>query len=253
MACVTALKRGLDLENYGHPYEHSPKRHCSSSRNSFSPKANNLNLESLSLDRNDGANSPTKKSSNSSEFPALSQIPSNKILEQVTSEARNLKRRRELPSQKGMKRAPLTPPESKSPGRGGQISGQDSDSDDSIESVNSRLYRRITAAAGATSNQQTTNQSTSKSSGGGDKSPKTCKSPEAKKTPFSNPDQELRLTLRNVAKICESLLRQREDSIREEYDKILHEKLQEQYEIWCRYNQDQLSRHASSSSSNYIS
>merc|ERR1712123_564993 len=113
--------------------------------------------------------------------------------------------------------------------------------------------RRITAAAGATSNQQTTSQSTSKSSGGGDKSPKTCKSPEAKKTPFSNPDQELRLTLRNVAKICESLLRQREDSIREEYDKILHEKLQEQYEIWCRYNQDQLSRHASSSSSNYIS
>ena len=102
------------------------------------------------------------------------------------------------------KRAPLTPPESKSPGRGGQISGQDSDSDDSIESVNSRLYRRITAAAGATSNQQTTSQSTSKSSGGGDKSPKTCKSPEAKKTPFSNPDQELRLTLRNVSNLSKS-------------------------------------------------
>lgn len=245
MACVTALKRGLDLENYGHPYEHSPKRHCSS-RNSFSPKANNLNLESLSLDRNGGSASPSKQAASSSEFPALSQIPSNKILEQVTSEARNLKRRRELPSQKGMKRAPLTPtsPESKSP----RSNREDSDSDDSIESVNSRLYKRITAAASSQQSATTTHKSSL-----GDKSPKTCKSPEAKKTPFSNPDQELRLTLRNVAKICESLLRQREDSIREEYDKILHEKLQEQYEIWCRYNQDQLSRHASSSSSNYIS
>ena len=183
------------------------------------------------------------------------------------------------------KRAPLTPPESKSPGRGGQISGQDSDSDDSIESVNSRLYRRITAAAGATSNQQTTSQSTSKSSGGGDKSPKTCKSPEAKKTPFSNPDQELRLTLRNVSNLskssknkiklsrwrksasrcCVSARTQSARSMTKSctrnskvtfpffYRRSLKMLFLEQYEIWCRYNQDQLSRHASSSSSNYIS
>jgi len=228
MACVTALKRGLDLENYGHPYEHSPKRHCSSSRNSFSPKANNLNLEGLSLSRDGEKQSPTK-SPKSSEFPALTQIPSNKILEQVTSEARNLKRRRELPSQKGMKRQT-------------EKSTSGSDSDDSSESVNSKLYKRIQQIQSTTQKTDVTKSP-----------PHGCKSPERKKSPFSNPDQELRLTLRNVAKICESLLRQREDSIREEYDKILHEKLQEQYEIWCRYNQDQLSRHASSSSSNYIS
>ena len=53
---------------------------------------------SLSLNRDGGSTSPKHQS----EFPALTQIPSNKILEQVTSEARNLKRRRELPSQKGM-------------------------------------------------------------------------------------------------------------------------------------------------------
>ena len=86
-----------------------------------------------------------------------------------------------------------------------------------------------------------------------------------------------------MASIVESLLRQREESIREEYDKVLHEKLQgktleflnddsslmnhhnlwpnsdlihsflEQYEIWCRYNQDQLQQHRPTSSSNYIS
>ena len=53
---------------------------------------------SLSLNRDGASTSPKHQS----EFPALTQIPSNKILEQVTSEARNLKRRRELPSQKGM-------------------------------------------------------------------------------------------------------------------------------------------------------
>ena len=38
----------------------------------------------------------------SSEFPILKQIPKDEILKQVTSEARNLKRRRELPSQKNV-------------------------------------------------------------------------------------------------------------------------------------------------------
>ena len=67
------------------------------------------------------------------------------------------------------------------------------------------------------------------------------------------------------------LLRQREDSIREEYDKVLQQKLSgtrgyfnltldvnylyilEQYEMFCRYSQDQLRQHKPSSSSSYIS
>ncbi|CAG5101476.1 Oidioi.mRNA.OKI2018_I69.YSR.g17126.t1.cds [Oikopleura dioica] len=39
------------------------------------------------------------------------------------------------------------------------------------------------------------------------------------------PDTTIRLTISNVATMCETLLRQREDQIREEYDKILAEKL----------------------------
>jgi len=53
--------------------------------------------------------------------------------------------------------------------------------------------------------------------------------------------------------MCETLLRQREDQIREEYDKILAEKLSEQYEVFCRYTQDQLRTHKSAASSSYIS
>lgn len=234
-ACVTALKRTHDLENYGQPYELSPKRQRCSSRNSYSPKSNSLNIESLSLSGANGGRSSPKHS----EFPVLDHIPKDEILKQVTSEARNLKRRRELPSQKAItqKRTPF--PEKTT------TSSSDSDSD----SVNTKFYKKIAKEVAYSK----TNRSLAQTNPASPSGLTRCKSPESKKISFSNPDTELRLTLRNVAMICETLLRQREDSIREEYDKVLHEKLQEQYEIWCRYNQDQLQQHKPSSSSNYIS
>ena len=55
---------------------------------------------SLSLSGANGGRSSPKHS----EFPVLDHIPKDEILKQVTSEARNLKRRRELPSQKAIVR-----------------------------------------------------------------------------------------------------------------------------------------------------
>lgn len=240
-ACVTALKRSHDLENYGFDGL-SPKRQRCSSRGSYSPKSNSLNLESLSLTNSTRSASPKAPS----EFPSPKPIPDGEILERVTSIARSMKRRRELPSQKNTSPKPARV----------TVGSSSSDSDDSAE--HKKFYKKIAKEANST-NKSTNHQSllsayaSPLSTNTESKEPKRCKSPETKNKLFSNPDTELRLTLRNVASIVESLLKQREDSIREEYDKVLHEKLQEQYEIWCRYNQDQLQQHKPSSSSNYIS
>jgi len=243
---VTALKRSHDLENYGFD-GCSPKRQRCSSRGSYSPKSNSLNLESLSLSNSTRSASPKAPS----EFPTPKPIPDGEILERVTSIARSMKRRRELPSQKNM-----SPKEDRirvAPSAGGSNSSS-SDSDDSTESVNTKFYKKIAKEAKSTSNLQANATPCGSNIGTSADKQKRCKSPDSTKTKlFSNPDTELRLTLRNVASIVESLLRQREESIREEYDKVLHEKLQEQYEIWCRYNQDQLQQHRPTSSSNYIS
>jgi len=250
-ACVTALKRSHDLENYGFDGL-SPKRQRCSSRGSYSPKSNSLNLESLSLSNSTRSASPKSPS----EFPIPKPIPDGEILERVTSIARSMKRRRELPSQKNM-----SPKEDRirvAPSAGGSKDNgsSSSDSDDSTESVNTKFYKKIAKEAKSSTNQSalTALSSANQLQQCNSQSSKRCKSPDSTKSKlFSNPDTELRLTLRNVASIVESLLRQREESIREEYDKVLHEKLQEQYEIWCRYNQDQLQQHRPTSSSNYIS
>jgi len=155
-----------------------------------------------------------------SEFPTPKPIPDGEILERVTSIARSMKRRRELPSQKNM-----SPKEDRirvAPSAGGSSS---SDSDDSTESVNTKFYKKI--AKEAKSSQSVASNLSANQQSNCNQSSKRCKSPDSTKNKlFSNPDTELRLTLRNVASIVESLLRQREESIREEYDKVLHEKLQ---------------------------
>ncbi|CAF4443365.1 unnamed protein product, partial [Adineta steineri] len=50
------------------------------------------------------------------------------------------------------------------------------------------------------------------------------------------------LTLKQVNIICARLLKEREEKLREEYDRILSNKLSEQYEGFVRFTQDQLTR-----------
>uniref|UniRef100_A0A672GIK5 Akirin-2 n=1 Tax=Salarias fasciatus TaxID=181472 RepID=A0A672GIK5_SALFA len=49
-------------------------------------------------------------------------------------------------------------------------------------------------------------------------------------------------SLRQVGMICERLLKEREDKIREEYDEILTTKLAEQYDAFVKFTHDQLMR-----------
>jgi hypothetical protein len=68
----------------------------------------------------------------------------------------------------------------------------------------------------------------------------------------SSSNQHL-LTLKQVNMICARLLKEREEKIREEYDQILSDKLNEQYEGFVRFTQDQLTRRFSELQFSYVS
>jgi hypothetical protein len=60
-------------------------------------------------------------------------------------------------------------------------------------------------------------------------------------------DQPL-FTLRQVTMIVERLWKEREEQVREEYDRVLSDKLAEQYEAFVRFNRDYLQRRFSGDS-----
>jgi hypothetical protein len=69
----------------------------------------------------------------------------------------------------------------------------------------------------------------------------------------SSTNQQHLLTLKQVNIICARLLKEREEKIREEYDRILSNKLNEQYEGFVRFTQDQLTRRFSELQFSYVS
>jgi len=77
-------------------------------------------------------------------------------------------------------------------------------------------------------------------------------SPPAATTDSSTTAQPL-LTLKQVNLICSRLLKEREEIIREEYDRILSTKLNEQHENFVRFTQDQLTRRFSQLQFSYVS
>uniref|UniRef100_A0A5K3FRZ9 Akirin n=1 Tax=Mesocestoides corti TaxID=53468 RepID=A0A5K3FRZ9_MESCO len=60
-------------------------------------------------------------------------------------------------------------------------------------------------------------------------------------------------TLCQVTALCDRLIREREDQLREEYDNILSCKLAEQYEALLKFNQDQLSHRFKDTPMSYVS
>ena len=48
--------------------------------------------------------------------------------------------------------------------------------------------------------------------------------------------------------LCERMVKDRTDQLREEYDKVLANKLAEQYEAFLKFNHDQIQTHFSRSS-----
>ncbi|XP_010881112.1 akirin-2 [Esox lucius] len=60
-------------------------------------------------------------------------------------------------------------------------------------------------------------------------------------------------TLKQVGLICERLLKEREEKIREEYDEILTTKLAEQYDAFVKFTHDQLMRRFGEQPASYVS
>lgn len=60
-------------------------------------------------------------------------------------------------------------------------------------------------------------------------------------------------TLRQVSYLCERLLKDHEDKIREEYEQILNIKLAEQYESFVKFTQDQIMRRYGARPASYVS
>uniref|UniRef100_H3ANC6 Akirin 1 n=1 Tax=Latimeria chalumnae TaxID=7897 RepID=H3ANC6_LATCH len=60
-------------------------------------------------------------------------------------------------------------------------------------------------------------------------------------------------TLRQVGVLCERLLKDHEEKIREEYEQILNLKLAEQYESFVKFTHDQIMRRYGARPASYVS
>ncbi|KAI2655092.1 Akirin-1A [Labeo rohita] len=65
-------------------------------------------------------------------------------------------------------------------------------------------------------------------------------------------DQPL-FTLRQVGYLCERLIKDHEEKMREEYEQILNTKLAEQYESFVKFTQDQIMRRYGARPASYVS
>ncbi|XP_032671024.1 akirin-2 isoform X2 [Odontomachus brunneus] len=82
----------------------------------------------------------------------------------------------------------------------------------------------------------------------GDSSDTEAPSAASSTTPFSHNSsgkekfEKPLFTFRQVGLICERMLKEQETQIREEYDKILHLKLSEQYDAFVKFTYDQIQK-----------
>lgn len=70
--------------------------------------------------------------------------------------------------------------------------------------------------------------------------------------PYAKRDVPL-FTFRQVSLICERMVRDREEEVKEQYDKVLNCKLAEQYEAFLKFNHDQLHMRFGHSEMSYVS
>lgn len=60
-------------------------------------------------------------------------------------------------------------------------------------------------------------------------------------------------TFKQVSLVCERMIREREDHIKQQYDQVLTCKLAEQYEAFLKFNHDQLHRRFNEAAASYVS
>ncbi|EDO33853.1 predicted protein [Nematostella vectensis] len=74
-------------------------------------------------------------------------------------------------------------------------------------------------------------------------------------SPSSSPTRKEQplFTLKQVSLLCERMLKERDTQLREEYDKVLAQKLSEQYDSFVKFNYDQVQRRFGRSAPTYVS
>ncbi|XP_019851261.1 PREDICTED: akirin-2-like isoform X3 [Amphimedon queenslandica] len=80
----------------------------------------------------------------------------------------------------------------------------------------------------------------------------TPSSPFIASTPSASKDQPL-FTMKQVTMICQRMLKEREETLKAEYDKILSAKLLEQYDAFVKFSHDQVERRFAESAFSYVS
>ncbi|XP_064404164.1 akirin-2-like [Halichondria panicea] len=60
-------------------------------------------------------------------------------------------------------------------------------------------------------------------------------------------------TLRQVTTVCQRMLKEREEQVRVEYDRVLVTKLSEQYDAFVKFSHDQVERRLAESTCSYVS
>lgn len=60
-------------------------------------------------------------------------------------------------------------------------------------------------------------------------------------------------TFRQVGLICERMMKEREDCLREMYDKVLSTKLAEQYDMFVKFTYDQIQKRYEAAAPSYLS
>lgn len=110
-----------------------------------------------------------------------------------------------------------------------------------------RLHRRkqltfthAAAAAAASANSERMMMQDSESSGS-EMGPDSPRRPDSPPSMVKNPEKAL-FTFKQVQMICERMLKEREDSLREQYDAVLTTKLAEQYDAFVKFTYDQIQR-----------
>jgi len=77
---------------------------------------------------------------------------------------------------------------------------------------------------------------------------------------LTSPNQSLKdqndkplFNFKQVSLICERLVREREEALREEYDQVLTNKLAEQYDAFVKFTYDQIQRRLNDRPMSYVS
>ncbi|KAG8588147.1 hypothetical protein GDO81_005888 [Engystomops pustulosus] len=81
----------------------------------------------------------------------------------------------------------------------------------------------------------------------------TSSSLTAPSSPGSMKKDQPSFSLRQVGILCERLLKDHEEKIREEYEQILNTKLEEQYESFVKFTHDQIMRRYGARPASYVS